>query len=117
MTTIHRCMIVEASQRDFAAWLCEQLAPISGGGMFKRGLSPTGENPPTHFISVGLVGAEFDGALSSPDTLYKVCEATGVSVTVVRCTDLLSASDISDDLPDDALLRLNLKVTPRSPDA
>jgi len=110
MTTIHRCMIVEASQRDFAAWLCEQLAGPPGAGMFERGLSPTGQAPATHYGSSGLVEAEFDGALSNPEILHYVCRLKGVSVTLGQCAALLDVSDVSTDQPLDALDRLGLQL-------
>lgn len=76
--------------------------------MFSVPLSPTGENPPTHFASHGNIEEEFAFLLSNPEYLRSVLEVNGMNPDEILY--VLSVSDISDEFSETVFPRLNLKV-------
>lgn len=50
---IFRTLIVPADQAPLARLIAETLDPVNCQGMFTTGLSPTGDEPATHYISSG----------------------------------------------------------------
>lgn len=107
---VHRCLIVPAAYQSLAQSLCEGLAGEAGAGMLTTVLSVTGSAPATHYISAGIIAEEFAVLMTSENLLYQACVAAGIAVTQQQCADILSASDISDEQPFDAMARLNLKI-------
>lgn len=110
MTYVHRSMIVKAAKAQQAADLCGALAGPPGAGMFDVALSATGNAPATHFISAGPIEAQFAAVLADPAVMHGACQAAGISITLVECTALLAAADISEEPPFDALARVGLKL-------
>lgn len=87
MIDVRRCLIVTAANQVAAQNLCAALAGQSGTGMFRAGLSTTGNLPATHYISEGFI----------PTVLSDNAE-------------LLALVDVSQDTPVAAMTRLNLKL-------
>ncbi len=56
-------MIVPVDHVDLARSLCATLAGDGGSGMFTTALSATGDDPPTHYISSGLIESDFSDLL------------------------------------------------------
>jgi len=110
MTYVHRCLIVPAALAPQARTLCEQLAGSPGGGMFTTGLSASGAEPVTHFISSGLIEDKFAAVLGDPAVMAGACAQAGINFSPAACQALLSASDVSDDAPFVAMGRLGLKL-------
>ena|SRR5690554_1183358 len=104
---IHRCMLVPAELAPLARALTEAAAGPPGAGMFTTGISPTGLEPTTHYISSGMIEGVFEVLLADPQALFDAIEG---AVSLEVCTDLLTRSDISDEAPFDALARMGLRL-------
>lgn len=105
---VHRTIVVPSEFVEPARFACEKLAGSGGSGMFSVPLSPTGENPPTHFTSHGNIEEEFAFLLSNPEYLRSVLEVNGMNPDEILY--VLSVSDISDEFSETVFPRLNLKV-------
>lgn len=91
---IKRTMIVPAALAPLGRALAAGLSP-GGVGMFVTGLSPTGAEPATHYVSSGLINGEFDGVLQDANLLHAACVAKGAQVTLAQCQALVTGSDVS----------------------
>ena len=97
--------------------------------MFTTPLSSTGEVPPTHFISAGLIGAPFADLLPLTSVTYgeggtpstgirpgnvaltaQLAGDAGLPITEAEVSAMLAAVDVSDQAAEDALARLGLKI-------
>ena len=126
---VHRTIIVPAVFADAARAACAGLAGPGGSGMFTTPLSPTGEAPPTHYISSGLIEAPFADLLPLTSVSYaedgtpsvetrsgnvaltvQLATAAGLSITEAEVTMLLFAVDVSEQSAEDALVRLGLQM-------
>jgi hypothetical protein len=101
-------MIVPAANAPLARELVVVLAGEPAANMFTTGLSPTGDEPFTHFISSGMIEDTFGAVLTDPALMASLCVNAGRQITEVECAALLAACDISEDDPFVALERLNL---------
>jgi len=125
MTWTHRCLIVPAAEVEFARRLPAAIAGPSGAGMWVAALSPTGTEPATHFISAGLIDAQF--AALMPLTQYptdsepihapgraaiaaNLATQAGFEVTAEQVQALFDSSDSSEQEPFVALARLGLML-------
>lgn len=125
----HRTIIVPASIVEPARAACAGLAGLGGSGMFTTPLSPTGEAPPTHYISSGLIEEPFADLLPLTSVSYaedgtpsietgpgnvaltvQLATDAGLLITEAEVSALLSAVDVSDQSAEDALARLGLKI-------
>ena len=126
---VHRTIIVPASLVEAARGACAGLAGPGGSGMFTTPLSSTGEAPPTHYISSGLIEAPFadllpltsvtygeDGTPSTSTrpgnvalTAHLATEA-GLSITEADLAALLAGVDVSEQQPHEAMSRLGLQI-------
>ena len=124
MSWVHRCMIVPTEHVDFARSLCATLAGEGGSGMFTTPLSPTGDYPPTHWISSGLIEDAFadllpllsvdvtDAPLAGhPDHVCTLAHDAGMAVSYDDIVRLFSAVDVSAQPPHAALERLGLALS------
>lgn len=109
MSDVHACMIVPASLAPLARALASGLSD-RGVGMFEVGLSTTGNEPATHYISVGMIDAQIRDLLTDAAALFAACNAAGAPVTLAQCTALVSQSDVSDQEPFAAFSRLGLQL-------
>lgn len=123
MSWVHRCMIVPVDHVDLARSLCATLAGEGGSGMFTTPLSPTGDYPPTHWISSGLIEDAFadllpllsvdvtDAPLAGhPDHVCTLAHDAGMAVSYDDIVRLLAAVDVSEQAPAEALDRLGLAM-------
>ena len=125
----HRTIIVPASIVEPARAACAGLAGPGGSGMFTTPLSPTGEAPPTHYISSGLIEAPFADLLPLTSVSYaedgtpsvetrpgnvalttQLASAAGLPITEAEVSALLAAVDVSDSAAEAELARLGLKI-------
>ena len=124
MSWVHRCMIVPVDHVDLARSLCATLAGEGGSGMFTTPLSPTGDYPPTHWISSGLIESEFANLLpllsvdvtdaplaGHPDHVCTLAHDAGMAVSYDDIVRLFSAVDVSAQPPHAALERLGLALS------
>lgn len=93
--------------------------------MWTTPLSVTGSDPATHYISSGLIPADFAG-LSPCDvwedgkkissyagdaaTVFAYASQAGLQVTLKQISDVFANSDVSTQRPFDAMARLGLKI-------
>jgi len=94
MADIKRTMIVPAALAPLARALAAGLSP-GGVGMFQTGLSPTGAEPATHYVSSGLINPAFGVVMQSAAALHTAVIAKGGTVTLAKCQALVSQSDVS----------------------
>lgn len=123
MSWVHRCMIVPVDHVDLARSLCATLAGDGGSGMFTTPLSPTGDYPPTHWISSGMIADNFAALLplttympdaepihtpGQPDTVAAIATANGYPTTAEQVQALFAAADVTEQDPFAAMERLGL---------
>ena len=108
MIYTHRTIILPASITPTCQALSEALSGEAGSGMWTTGLSPTGAEPATHFISTGMISDEFAAMIAGPDVMFAACEAAGLSTTLAKCERILGKADVSDEEPFFAIARLGL---------
>ena len=125
----HRTIIVPAAIAEPARAACAGLAGPGGSGMFTTPLSQTGEAPPTHYISSGLIEAPFADLLPLTSVNYaedgtpsietrpgnvaltvQLAADAGLPITEAEVSALLSAVDVSAQSAQDALARLDLRL-------
>jgi hypothetical protein len=100
-------LVVPESFRGMAQAICSMVGGEYGEGMFTTGLGIDDRQPPTHYISSGLIGVGFYELLSSPQTLTNML---GGDFSIAEVTDLLNSSDISQEQPFDVIGRLGLRI-------
>lgn len=115
-----RTLIIPAATAPVARALAAALDP-SGFGMWTTGLSATGQEPATHFISTGMIGDEFaallplqaDGVTVSPgmpDYVASAAEQAGIPVTAAQVAGLYALADVTEQDPHAAMARLGLQL-------
>ncbi len=98
---IKRTMIVPSALAPLARALAAGLSP-GGVGMFVTGLSPTGAEPATHYVSSGIINPAFGGVMKDAAKLRAAVVAKGGSVTLAKCQALIDGSDVSGSVQIDA---------------
>jgi hypothetical protein len=121
----YRCLIVPDAHVVFARALSETVAGPAGAGMWTPPLSASGFMPATHWISAGLISAEFAALL--PLTTYpadaepvttpggaamvaQLAAANGFEATIEQVQALLDASDITEQEAMQAVGRLGVAI-------
>lgn len=126
---VHRTIIVPAAIAGAARAACAGLAGPGGSNMFTTSISPTGEAPPTHYISSGLIEEPFADLLPLTSVNYaesgtpsteirpgnvaitvQLAADAGLPITEAEVSALLSAVDVSEQSAQDALARLDLRL-------
>lgn len=74
MSNVHRTIIVPAGMVNAARQLGKEIAP-GCHGMWTTGLSPTGNEPATHYVSSGLVDEQFAAVLNDGLTIHNAAVA------------------------------------------
>ena len=122
MAYLFRTLILPADCAPTAATLAAGTDP-AGVNMWTTGLSPTGAAPATHYISTGMLGAQFAALLplkdhktgevlspGLPDTLAALVLQAGLTITAAEISELFAAADVTEQNPHQALNRLSLKL-------
>lgn len=104
-----RTLIVPAALADQCRALCAAATP-AGAGMFTTALSPTGDEPATHYISSGLLDADFAALLDSPEAMLAGLTALGIEVDLATCQGILTLCDVSEESGQAAMERLGLRM-------
>ena len=119
----HRCMIVPAAQVEFAQGMSAAIAGPSGTGMWTTPLSPTGAEPPTHFISAGSIDQQFAALMplmtypadaepiytpGRPEVAAYLATEAGLPTTYEQVAELFAVCDSSDQEAQVAMARLGL---------
>lgn len=119
---LHRTMIVPASIVATVRALADRFGP-GASSMFTTGLSPTGAEPATHFISTGVIDSKYAAIMPYSDYVdgvwtvapYNhtafVALAQGKGVTpppLQAIQQIMSIVDVSEQEPFAAMQRLGL---------
>lgn len=127
MADIFRTLILPATVTPLAQEIAATLSP-GGINMWTTGLSPTGAEPATHFISTGFIPPEFahmvpeqfweqdeTGAWvqtgstpGDPVAVYEACTAAGMTVTLEEIEAVYAVADVTDQEPFTAMGRMGL---------
>lgn len=126
---VHRTIIVPAAIAGAARAACAGLAGPGGSNMFTTPISPTGEAPPTHYISSGLIEAPFADLLPLTSVTYpedgtpstetrpgnvaltvQLATDAGLTITAAEVSAMLAAVDVSEQSAEGALARLGLRI-------
>jgi len=118
-------MIVPSSHVEFARQLPAAIAGSSGAGMWGTPLSPSGKLPATHWISVGLIDAQFAALMplmqypadaepiytpGRPGIAAHLATEAGLPTTSEHVQALFDACDSSEQGPHEAMSRLGLML-------
>jgi len=127
MTDIFRTLVLPADVTPLAQQIAATLSP-GGVGMWTTGLSPTGEEPATHYVSTGFIGPDFahmvpeqiwtqddTGAWvqtastpGNPQAVYEACTAAGMTVTLADIEAIFAVADVANQEPFVAMARMGL---------
>ena len=129
-TWTHRTIIVPAAFQQLAQALCEAAAEGGAGkGMFTTGLSETGTEPATHYISSGAIFDDLAALLplttvepstddGEPDMVTErpgnvafvegLAAQAGITLPAGTVAGLFDALDVSEQGPFEAVARLGL---------
>jgi hypothetical protein len=121
----YRCLIVPDAQVAFARALSETVAGPAGAGMWTTPLSASGFMPATHWISAGLISAEFAALLpltsypadaepitvpGDAATVAQLAAENGFEATAEQVQALYGVSDITEQDAMQAWGRLGLSM-------
>ena len=129
MADIFRTLILPAAVTPLAQQIAATLSP-AGVGMWTTGLSATGQEPATHFISTGFIPPDFaymtpeqfweqdeTGAWvqtgstpGDPVAVYEACVAAGMTVTLAEVEGIFAVADITAQDPFVAMGRLGVMI-------
>ena len=127
MTDTFRTLVLPAAVTPLARRIANTLS-AAADGMWTTGLSRTGAEPATHYISTGLISPEFahmvpdqtwergeDGAWTqtgstpgNPEAVHAACTAAGMEVTLAEVEAVFAAADVTEQEPFTALGRMGL---------
>lgn len=123
---IYRCMIVPDAQVVFARELAAALAGPAGTGMWTAPLAGADDAPTTHWISAGLISAQFASVMPLTEfdadglpviipgraaLAARLAMAAGMDATAAQVQALFDASDVTAQDAQMALARLGLVLT------
>lgn len=125
-------MICPADHITLARSICATLAPSGGFAMFGVGLSPTGTEPATHYVSTGHIDEAFANLMplqeyaqdetgawqetqdnwsdGEPSIVAALCAEAGLDVTPTQVAQMFAASDVTEQEAFVAFARLNLAL-------
>lgn len=132
MSWVHRTMIVAAPAAPFARALAAAFP--SSAGMWTTGMSASGTEPATHFVSSGLLQEEFATLLpltawtrseagdwvrgehtpGQPAVIVAAAAQAGVTVSEDQVLALFAACDVTEQSFDDAAQRMGLRLVSES---
>ena len=129
-TYTHRTIIVPAAFQQLTQALCEAAAEGDAGkGMFTTGLSETGAEPATHYISSGQIYENLADLLplttlayeeedttettrpGNVETVEAIAAQAGFTLPPGTIAALFDAIDVTELGPWAAMARLDLKIT------
>jgi hypothetical protein len=127
---IFRTLIVPADQAPLARLIAATLDPVNCSDMFTTGLSPTGDEPATHYISSGGISEGFaalvpftvwaqdpDGQWvevthdpGKPAKTHELCLQAGLEVTLEAIEVMYASADVTAENPWAAMARMGLQL-------
>ena len=137
---IFRTLVVTSDEAPLARAICSTLDPVNCQNMFTTGLSPTGDEPATHYISSGGISEGFAALVpysvwelqqpdpeqpaqwvevehrpGHPEKTSEMCIEAGLDVSTAAVEFLYATSDVTSQDPWTALSRLGLQLV-RAPE-
>ena len=132
MREIFRTLIVPAADAPLARQIALTLSPVGGSGMWLAGLSPSGQEPATHYVSTGLIGPDFAALVpctfwamdENGDWVVTGSEPGNASLVVLACgavdpplvlteaevQGIMDRADVTEQEPFVAYSRMGLKL-------
>ena len=131
MSDIFRTLIVPADQAPLARLIAATLDPVNCSDMFTTGLSPTGDEPATHYISSGGISEGFAALVpftvwaqegdppewvevfydpGEPVTTYELCLQAGLEVKLQDIGAMYDSADVTAENPWAAMSRMGLQL-------
>jgi hypothetical protein len=128
---VYRNLIIPADQAPLARLIAETLDPVNCQGMFTTGLSPTGDEPATHYISSGGISEGFAALVpftvwaqegdppqwvevshnpGHPAKTFELCLQAGLEVTLEAIEVLYASADVTAENPWAAMARMGLQL-------
>jgi hypothetical protein len=128
---VYRNLIVPADQAPLARLIAATLDPVNCQGMFQTGLSPTGDEPATHYISSGGISEGFANLVpftvwaqegdppqwvevshdpGKPAKTFELCLQAGLDITLEAIEVLYASADVTAENPWMAMARMGLQL-------
>jgi hypothetical protein len=128
---VYRNMIVTAEEAPLARLVCSTLGGLPYEGMFEIGLSPTGDELATHYISSGGVSEGFANLVpftvwaqegdppewvevshdpGKPVKTYELCLQAGLEVKLQDIEVMYASADVTAENPWAAMARMGLQL-------
>jgi hypothetical protein len=128
---VYRNLIVPADQAPLARLIAATLDPVNCQNMFTTGLSPTGDEPATHYISSGGISEGFAALVpftvwaqegdppewvevshnpGKPVKTYELCIKAGLEVTLEAIEVMYASADVTAENPWAAMARMGLQL-------
>ena len=126
-----RTLIVPADQAEIARTIAATLDPANCQGMFTTPLSPTGDEPATHYISSGYINSGFANLVpftvwaqqndppewvevshspGHPAKTFELCAEAGLEYPLEDIEVMYASSDVTAEDPWVALGRIGLQI-------
>ncbi len=110
MSYTHRTIILPAAITPRCQALSVKLSGEAGAGMWITGLSATGAEPATHYISSGMIGKEFTDVITDAEAMFAAAQEEDSSITLEQCEYILGLADVSEEGAFEAMERLGLTM-------
>jgi hypothetical protein len=128
---VYRNLIIPADQAPLARLIAATLDPVNCQDMFTTGLSPTGDEPATHYISSGGISEGFAQLVpftvwaqegdppewvevshdpGKPVKTHELCIQTGLEVTLEDIEVMYASADVTAENPWAAMARMDLQL-------
>jgi hypothetical protein len=131
MSDVYRNLIIPADQAPLARLIAATLDPVNCQDMFTTGLSSTGDEPATHYISSGGISEGFAALVpftvwaqegdppewvevshdpGKPVKTYELCLQAGLEVTLEAIEVMYASADVTAENPWAAMARMDLQL-------
>jgi hypothetical protein len=128
---VYRNLIIPADQAPLARLIAATLDPVNCQDMFTTGLSPTGDEPATHYISSGGISEGFAALVpftvwaqegdppewvevshdpGKPAKTFELCIQAGLEVTLEAIKVMYASADVTAENPWAAMARMGLQL-------
>ena len=128
---VYRNLIVPADQAPLARLIAATLDPVNYSQEFQTGLSPTGDEPATHYISSGGISEGFAALVpftvwaqegdppewvevshdpGKPEKTHELCTQAGLEVTLEAIEVMFASADVTAENPWAAMARMGLQL-------
>ena len=128
---VYRNLIIPADQAPLVRLIAATLDPVNCQNMFTTGLSPTGDEPATHYISSGGISEGFAALVpfavwaqegdppewveisrdpGKPAQTFALCQQAGLETTLEAIEVMYALADVTAENPWMAMGRMGLQL-------